>query len=248
MRSVAGMRIVRGVLLPMLALAALTAVSCVDDDNPAAPAPATPDKVLRLDGDGDCLRVPIANHTFNRFTIEAWVKVADYDLNVQYVSLYQNAYLSLWDVGDEQISTWASGLTPVDAGDEGTEPTISANAWHHFAFSYDGTNQYVLIDGEVAITVATTGTLTHDADTYDSGLVIGARYSAVSQFVTGDIDEVRLWNVYRTPTQIKNNMSKVISDQSGLVGYWNFDDGTGNDLTAYDADGTLVGDATFVNQ
>jgi hypothetical protein len=43
-------------------------------------------------------------------------------------------------------------------------------------------------------------------------------------------------------------MDKTISSQTGLVGYWNFDDGTARDLSGNDADGTLQGDAVIVKK
>ncbi|HXV14083.1 MAG TPA: LamG domain-containing protein [Candidatus Krumholzibacteria bacterium] len=221
--------------------------ACEDDEeSPVAPPAPAPDKVVQLDGNGDFISIPLANHTFNQFTLEVALKVPTYDSNVHYISQYQNAYLVLGDYSSGQISTWANGLTPIDIGPATT--TLSTDQWHHFAFSYDGTNQYALIDGVVVLSTPTTGTLTHNATTYNQALKIGARYSGDTQFVTGQLDEVRIWNIYRTPAEIQANMFSKISAQSGLVGYWNFDDGTANDVTAYGADGTLNGDAVIVNQ
>ena len=45
------------------------------------------------------------------------------------------------------------------------------------------------------------------------------------------MDEVRIWNVLRTPAEIKANM-KVIQkpDTPGLVAYYQFTEGTGGDV------------------
>jgi len=237
-------------VLPLIVLVVTAQFGC-GDDNPAAP-PSTPkpQKVLKLDGAGDYMTVPLASHSFNRFTFEAWVKVSDYDANVHYISLYQTAHIVLGDYGSGNgpVSTWATSLSPVNAGDATVESDITPATWHHLALSYDGTNQYVLVDGDVVLTVPTTGTVLYDTGTYNQGLVIGARYTGGTQYVTGEIDEVRLWNVYRTPEQIRANMDVVLPDKSGLVGYWNFDDGTTKDRTAYAANGTLVGDAVIVDK
>ncbi|MDD4857671.1 MAG: LamG domain-containing protein [Candidatus Krumholzibacteria bacterium] len=218
--------------------------SCGDDDT-VSPKKAT-NRVLELDGDGDYVSVPIASHTFVTFTVEVKVKVPNYNSNVHFVSLQQNAYLVIGDWDGGCISSWADNLSPLDAADA-IESAITADEWHHFAISYDGTNQYVLIDGVVVAERATTGTVTNSAS-YASGLKIGCRYSGAEQFVTGQIDEVRVWNIFRTETQIRDNMNKTISAQTGLVGYWNFDDGTAADLSGNDADGTLVGDAAIVKK
>ena len=61
-------------------------------------------------------------------------------------------------------------------------------------------------------------------------------------------DEVRIWNDVRTETEIQTNMNKTLTgNENGLVGYWNFDDGTAKDLTSNGNDGEMKGDAQIVN-
>jgi len=58
---------------------------------------------------------------------------------------------------------------------------------------------------------------------------------------------VRVWNIARTQDEIQVTMNRGLQgNETGLVGYWNFDDNTANDLTQYDNDGTLCGDTYFV--
>jgi len=240
----------RGRALLLLPILALMMGGCGDDDSPTGPGPKpAPNKVLQLDGNGDYVEVPFGTHTFSQFTLECLVKVPSIDDNVHYISLHQGAYLVLGDYGSGNgpVSTWADGLDPLDAAEATAAPDMTTDAWHHLAFSYDGANQYVLIDGTVVLTVPTTGSVTNNAG-FAEGLVIGARYTKSGQFVNGQMDEVRVWNVYRTPEQIRATMNKVLTSPSGLVGYWNFDDGTAKDGTAYHADGTLAGDAKIVNK
>jgi hypothetical protein len=109
-------------------------------------------------------------------------------------------------------------------------------------------NQYVLIDGLVVFIVPTTGPVMNPPGIFNAGLNIGVRFTSASQFVTGQLDEIRIWNIFRTENQIRENMDKTISSQTGLVGYWNFDDGTARDLSGNDADGTLQGDAVIVKK
>ena len=243
MNSIPATRAIRAISLLSIALLAAAAFSgCGDDDSTGV---KKTNRVLSLDGAGDYLSVPFANHTFVTFTIEAKVKVPTYDENVHYVSLFQNAYIVLGDWAAGSINTWADGLNPVDAA-IGAEPAITTDEWHHFAFSYDGTNQYVLIDGVVVASVPTTGAVTINAGAFNSGLKIGARYSGDVQYVEGQLDEIRVWNIFRTENQIRDNMNKTISSQTGLIGYWNFDDGTASDLSGNDADGTLIDNAVIV--
>ena len=108
MNSVLVARTIRALALLLLASLVLCAFTGCGEDDPVKPKKVT-NKVLQLDGDQDYLSIPIANHTFATFTIEAMVKVSTYIANVHYVSLYQNVYLVLGDWAAGQISTWASG-------------------------------------------------------------------------------------------------------------------------------------------
>ncbi len=61
----------------------------------------------------------------------------------------------------------------------------------------------------------------------------------------GIIDEVRIWNIARTESEIQSTMNQSLNgNEPGLVGYWKFDEGTGSttaDLTSNGNDGTISG-------
>jgi len=60
-------------------------------------------------------------------------------------------------------------------------------------------------------------------------LTIGANGVDGSENWIGGIDEVRLWNTPLTQAQIKNNIGQTLTgSETGLVGYWNFDQGISN--------------------
>ena len=60
----------------------------------------------------------------------------------------------------------------------------------------------------------------------------------------GTMDELRLWNYGRTPSQILSNMNSVPANTFGLVAYYKFDEATGT--TTADASGNN-NTGTFVN-
>ena len=73
---------------------------------------------------------------------------------------------------------------------------------------------------------------------------IGAR-SDESQYFDGLLDEVRVWNDIRTATEISDNYQKELDgDESGLVGYWKFND-SALDETSNDNDLTLVNTPSY---
>lgn len=202
---------------------------------------------VQLDGINDYLHSPFSNYTFNNFTMEMWINSADYSPNEHYISLYQNSYIVLggWD-GSGFFNTWASGLSPVDINSSAVS-TPATGTWHHIAFVYDGLNQILYIDGVAIATEATTGTIESNP-AYNSGIVIGARYTQASQFSNTSFEDVRIWNVARTSAELNSNMSiNLMGTEPGLVAYYRFEDGVGsstvtdltgngNTLTMYNMD------------
>lgn len=66
-------------------------------------------------------------------------------------------------------------------------------------------------------------------------------------FAAGYMDEVRIWNTARSAQDIYGNMfCRLTGTETNLAGYWNFDDGTANDLTGHGHNGTLEGNAQIV--
>jgi hypothetical protein len=64
-------------------------------------------------------------------------------------------------------------------------------------------------------------------------VIIGAGQGTNNGF-TGNMDELRFWNVARTEKEIADNYKMILKgDEPGLIAYYHFDDGTG--MTAKDA-------------
>ena len=183
---------------------------------------------VQLDGVDDYLYSPFADYTFNTFTMEMWINSADYTPNEHYISLYQNSYIVLggWGTGGV-FDGWASGLNPV-AIVTAASNTPTTGTCHHVAYVYDGTNQIFYVDGVAVVTTAVTGTVAANA-TFASGLVIGARYTQATQFSNTSFEDIRIWNVARTPAELNANMSSNLTgSESGLVAYYRFEDGQGS--------------------
>ena len=115
---------------------------------------------------------------------------------------------------------------------ESAENSISPATWHHLALTYDGNNIILYIDGvEVGSTVASGQII--DASV---PLKIGSLDYLTWDFdLDGKADEVSLWNIALTQQQIQDHMYADLTGGQGLVGYWNFNEGSGN--TANDASG-----------
>ena len=87
----------------------------------------------------------------------------------------------------------------------------SAKKWQHVAFSFDGTKAKLYLDGIVIDSTSSWAGITPSDIPITS---IGTRFS-------GRIDEVRIWNIARSATEINQNMDvEVYENSSGLLAYY----------------------------
>lgn len=112
------------------------------------------------------------------------------------------------------------------------------NRWIHVAVAFDGggaSGNIKIYQGD-ASTPDTVANST--AGSTDFGIaVIGKRQSASTNYYKGYIDELRVWNTYRTLEQIQANYKKELAgNESGLVYYWKFN----GDLTSSATANTLT--------
>ena len=123
--------------------------------------------------------------------------------------------------------------------------SVQLNQWHHVAATYDGNTMKIYIDGELAVQSSASFTI---GNANNSNLLVGDSPGFPGRVFNGKIDEVRIWNIARTQYQIQNTMHTILSPEyystsdSGLVGYWQLDEGTGQnaeDLSFYSNNATL---------
>jgi len=169
------------------------------------------------------------------YTLEAW---AQFPLAVtgQWRTLYQTGgsqhhvlvqntgLLGVWNGGFFSSGFDVDGLTP---------------GWHFITAVGTGSQTEFFVDG---VSVGTSTTKLTSGINYFGNYVGGGQY-------WGNADEFRIWNYARTTTQTQNSMnSRLQGNESGLLGYWNFDDQTANDITGGGSNGTLTNGATLIPQ
>jgi Ca2+-binding RTX toxin-like protein len=139
----------------------------------------------------------------------------------------------LWDT--EIISS--SGLNLADG------------QWHQVAHVFGNSigGQKLYIDGQLVAS----GDKSQSDFNWQTQVLIGRSFDATHQFLNGQIDDVRIWNVARTQTEIQANLNKTLTGtETGLAGYWNFNNITGNtatDLTTNANNGTIYGATITIN-
>lgn len=101
---------------------------------------------------------------------------------------------------------------------------VTAGVWYHVAQTYDGSLLSLYVNGQVDGQMYVNAPMV----TYPVPLTFGNNPEVVYA-LGGTLDEIRLWNVARTPAQIQASMSKVVKPKTaGLIGYWRLDEGKGD--------------------
>lgn len=122
----------------------------------------------------------------------------------------------------------------------GLSTTDIRGGWHHIAGVLTGGNILIYIDGVLENQLGWAGTL----KTNVGDLFIASQ--STGDFITGSIDEVRIWNDIRTQEEILENLNSTIdpsiSSSPNLVAYYRFDQSSGSslpDLSTNNLDGSL---------
>jgi ligand-binding sensor domain-containing protein len=201
--------------------------------------------VLSLDGDGDYVRIGNSLSLVPDYlTIEAWFRPTQTNDPRHIISRYEDNGVSY------EILTWTNGeirfqVVSSSGGKALNVGQLVPGNWYHVAMTFDGQKLKGYLNGTLLGEVTLDGVIQKP----DIPLLIGASRNGTGFFFSGLIDEVRIWNKARTPSEILATMTTSLTGkESGLVGYWNFEgDGKqGIDATGHGHDGKLVGDAAIV--
>jgi len=184
----------------------------------------------------------------NIFTIEFWVKftskVASGILGKRGTTVDWEYSVYTSATGDAiRFNGWTHGGSTVYFVSVPMNPPIVENTWLHFAWVANGTSSSVYCNGVyMASADKTTNNMSAGGA---SPLEIGRGGDASgTKYHNGQIRDVRMWNIVRTPQEIRDNMTATLTgSETGLVGYWPLTqayDGTAIDYSSYGINGTLV--------
>ena len=116
---------------------------------------------------------------------------------------------------DVQFFDQSSNITILTSG-----KTLSTNAWHHLAVTYDSAMIKMYIDGSLTDSLATTFTLSYTSKGADVWIVDPATGYG------GTVEETRIWNYARNFKEIREGMFKTYkSGTPGLMLQLSYDDG-----------------------
>ena len=195
---------------------------------------------------------PVMKFT-NAMTIEVWLKPevdrpATY-ITQDHVSTWHQGQVAgfiLWSDGYQPLVPVTNILTTSGQYPMSSPRKMQLNAWNHLAVTYDkdggAQNFRMYLNGQLVTSTTSVGEIVSP----DVKWIIGAfKDSYYRESFEGQMDELRFWNVARTPEQINQNLySKLNGNEAGLVAYYNFNeispDGQVDDVTNNDHQGYLI--------
>lgn len=176
--------------------------------------------------------IPSIGSLSGTFTVEMWVKFdaaptssligfmgsrspGDAGFDVKYVGGTPHGLHG--DIGNG--STWIT--TTADA------PAIfEANTWYHIAYVVTPTNYSIYLNG---LQLTNGSYVTSVPLLFDATHTLNIGRGHPNEYLTGEMDEVRVWNVARSGAEILANKNHGLrGDEAGLMQYYRFDEGSGS--------------------
>ena len=225
---------------------------------------------LKFDGNDDFIKINnssdinIGSHHTNK-TIEAWFKVDNKNITSRKQTIYEQGGtvrgLNIYVFGGSlYVGGWNEPESRWNPGTWLSTNLIQSNTWHHVALTLNGGNSVSnnafkgYIDGIQFGSGIGSKLWSHGGDIsigrnrdtkFHSGDFNSARY------FSGHIDEVRLWNITRTESEILSKKDTVLSgDEQGLTAYYSFQENSGtvaNDgQTQSNNDGSIRNGSTWM--
>ena len=196
-----------------------------------------------------CIEININSISDSVFTLTSWIKTDNQD----------NGYIFMngvngWTNDFNFAIQYNSGLielnviTPSGFHFANSTTNISDNEWYFITFVYENNTAKLFVNGNEEISINNLPSINNDL----YPLIIGSKTSSQcsnddgsGSVFNGLVDDVAIWNTSLDQTQIQFYMTcPPNGNEIDLLGYWNFEEGTGNivyDLTSNGNDGTING-------
>ena len=194
-------------------------------------------QVLRLDGDGDYAVTPLTDLSGPEITIQYWFRGE----NVQSAVRQQSSGYIVAGWNGLHILSIDLGTNGISAGGD----AVTDGNWHHLVMTWKqdtpgGFRSY--LDG---VLVAERDSTDGEIPDLEAQVHFGC-FNGSAEWMNGELDEIAIWDRALTEGEIATGWNQPLTgDEEGLVGYWTFDDGLGEDAVGGNH-AELRGDATLV--
>ena len=222
---------------------------------PGRPALAVTNHVLQLDGGSFLVLPTTVFHQLKEATVEGWVRWERLLPTAHFFSAGSagNAHISLGPTEDSVSDLRANIFSrPVMQRGVQAPGAIRTNEWLHLAFTTGPAGMQLFVNGVLAGTNTDTRSFAviPEGDPHVLGRGWGGSANEAS-FLTGQIDELRVWKAQRTAEQIRQFMFRQLSgSETELVALWNFEDAAqpGRDASSGAHHAKLIGQPKVVSQ
>ncbi len=184
-------------------------------------------------GFGQTSTYPLSGNS--AFTFETWFNGSSGTTYARLIGFSNFAF---------EIAGGGGTISIYDGGWRATGATGMGSGWHHVAVTNDLTNFVVYIDG---VQVYTKAAAVRDFTGQTMYVGINGKTQALNERFPGKFDEVRVWNRALSAFEIsivKNQ--QLVGNETGLVVYYNFNDGTGTNKVSNTHHLSLTSSPTFL--
>ena len=200
----------------------------------SVPAPGKVGTALACDGSSSFVEAPHKPELDpEQLTVEAWIRLDEFPGGTDPRRWIVNKNRNEWEEGNYALMVQGSQVGAylnVGGGRQNhlaamsPEGALKLKAWQHAAFTYDGADLKVYLDG---VQVAATA-INKKRVPGRSSVAIGRRQDAYNYF-KGAIDEVRIYTRPLSADELKAHFEKPakvedVKAERGMAGYWGFDD------------------------
>ena len=206
-------------------------------------------RVLELDGTNSYVAMPA--HIFNDLTdatVEGWVKYDRCDRNARVFSFgRENQFMTVGIHKGSSILRFHMATPKEPEGLVEVPGIIRSNEWIHLAAVSGPGGMKLYANGMLLGSNAYPGSFSSMGN--GGRNLLGRSHwhevdPADNPDTRGQIDEFRVWKTARSPEQIRQTMfQRLTGREDGLVGLWNFDDGTARDASPGKHHGEWFGQA-----
>lgn len=184
-------------------------------------------KAINLNGSGDYVNLGNALNSFggSNMTVEAWVYPTSRS-GLHYVlgNETNSAGYFIRIIGSSNTLQFFVTINGTGVGVQVPATNLALNKWSHIAGTYDGTTVRMYINGTLMGAENLPGTYSAPGATANTYIGECTHPSGPGRFWAGQIDEVRIWNVTRSQSQIQAAMlSPLLGNETGLMAYYNME-------------------------
>jgi hypothetical protein len=192
---------------------------------------------LEFDGIDDYVQLSnVFNIGSSSLTVEAWVKIPVIGEGNLMSSERVGILFGNYGLGNANINfeVYSSGQTRYYWGNaeinEFGSKDLRDGAWHHLAFVRDKVNnkKIIYVDGVIDLESVGVGT---DLNVSALHRIGNDNRSSGNPYFHGTIDEVRVWDIARSKSEIREYMCLDVSSESNLLAYYKMSDDSGTSLS-----------------